>query len=217
MNCYIGTAGSDIAPISLDPAYKVYTKSSQFEAADPPAGRFVFTDANPANTCTPAFGVDMSLQIWIHYPSYFHQRQGVLAFADGHVESHEWEDARTMPQLANGQSYISHKNSSPANPDLAWIVAQTTSKKQAATNDKGGPIPSRKLPSPSRRTEMAAAADAHGAGFPGESLRLAGEFGKQRRTRRCFQRCIGFVQIANHAFRHRMENAESDPWRNVFR
>jgi prepilin-type processing-associated H-X9-DG protein len=88
----------------------------------------VFTDVNPASICTPGFGVDMSLQTWIHYPSDLHGRQGVLAFADGHVEPHLWEDARTMLHLAGGQAYIPHGIASPNNPDLDWIGEMTTSK-----------------------------------------------------------------------------------------
>jgi prepilin-type N-terminal cleavage/methylation domain-containing protein len=129
MNSYVGTVpASAIAPISLNAAYKIYTKSTQL-AADSPASRFVFMDVNPANICTPAFGVDMSLQRWIHYPSDLHGRQGVLAFADAHVESHLWENAGTMLHLADGQAYIAHNNSASGNPDLNWIAAQTTSLK----------------------------------------------------------------------------------------
>ncbi len=128
MNCYIGTAGAIISPISLNRAFKVYTKSSQF-GADSPDSRFVFMDVNPASICTPAFGVDMSLQTWVHLPSYLHGQKGVLAFADGHVETHQWGDPRTMPSLASGQAFIPHNIASPNNPDLAWIAGQTTSMK----------------------------------------------------------------------------------------
>ena len=127
MNSYLGTVGANaVTPISLNPAFKVYTKSSQFGATDPPASRFVFIDVNPASICTPGYGVDMSLQTWIHFPSDLHNGQGTLAFADGHVENHQWQDPRTRLHLANGQSYIPHNIASPNNPDLAWIASQTT-------------------------------------------------------------------------------------------
>jgi prepilin-type N-terminal cleavage/methylation domain-containing protein len=129
MNSYVGTtAANALQPIRLDPAYKVYLKSSQF-GADSPGDRFVFTDVNPASICTPGFGVDMSLQTWIHYPSDLHRRSGVLAFADAHVEPHLWEDSRTRLHIADGQSYIPHNISSPNNPDLNWIAERTTSLK----------------------------------------------------------------------------------------
>ncbi len=83
MNSYVGTtAVSAILPVNLNSAYKVYLKSSQL-AADSPANRFVFMDVNPASICTPAFGVDMSLRVWIHYPSSLHQQRGEVIFADG--------------------------------------------------------------------------------------------------------------------------------------
>lgn len=129
MNSYFGTpAAGVILPISLDPAYKVYLKSSQI-AADSPGNRFVFMDVNPASICTPGFGVDMTLQTWIHYPSDLHRQRGILAFADGHVEPHRWLDRRTMVHLAGGTAYIPHGNSSRNNPDLNWVAAATTSKK----------------------------------------------------------------------------------------
>jgi len=129
MNSYIGTTPAGvISPISINSAYKIYTKTSQL-IADSPVNRFVFTDVNPASICTPAFGVDMSQQTWIHLPSDLHGQRGVLAFADGHQEIHHWLDPRTMLHLAGGQAYIPHGISSPNNQDLTWIAQRTTSLK----------------------------------------------------------------------------------------
>ena len=130
MNSYIGTsAAGAIMPISLNAAYKIYSKSSQF-AADSPANRFVFTDVNPASICTPGFGVDMSLQTWIHFPSDLHGHRGVLAFADGHVELHRWGDSGTLARLTSGAAFIQHNSPAGNSPDLSWIAQRTTSKKR---------------------------------------------------------------------------------------
>ena len=126
MNCYIGTAGI-ITPVTTNAAYRQYQKTSQINI-DGPVNRFVFTDVNPANICTPAFGVDMNLSTWIHYPSGLHNRRGVLSFADGHVEAHRWLNPLTMPKLVSG-SYIGHSDSAFRNADLAWLADRTTSKK----------------------------------------------------------------------------------------
>ena len=126
MNCYMGTAGI-ISPVTTNAAYRMYLKTAQLNA-DGPVNRFVFTDVNPANICTPAFGVNMSLTSWIHYPSGLHNRRGVLAFADGHVEAHHWLDSRTMPKLTSG-TYIGHSDSAVGNADLVWLAERTTSKK----------------------------------------------------------------------------------------
>ena len=127
MNCYIGSSTLNvITPVSLATGYKIYTKTSQLNA-DGPVNRWVFTDVNPANICTPAFGVDMSLGKWIHYPSGLHNRRGVLAFADGHVETHHWLDPRTMQKITSG-TQIGHSDSAFGNSDLVWLAERTTSK-----------------------------------------------------------------------------------------
>lgn len=129
MNSYIGHPfKTPLSPISLSTnLYKIFNKTSQLNA-DGPANRFVFTDVNPANICTPAFGVDMTLSSWIHYPSYQHNKRGVMAFGDGHVEPHRWTDSRTMPKLASG-TYIGHGDIAYGNADLVWIAERTTSRK----------------------------------------------------------------------------------------
>ena len=108
MNCYVATPPANlVGPIELNAAYRLYMKSTDL-ASDMPANRFVFMDVNPASICTPAFGVDMSLQTFVHYPSFLHGGLGVVSFSDSHVESHKWLDARTRKGLLSGQQYIPH-------------------------------------------------------------------------------------------------------------
>jgi prepilin-type N-terminal cleavage/methylation domain-containing protein len=128
LNSYLGTRTSNaLRPITLNPAYKIHLKSSAL-AADKPADRFVFMDVNPANICTPGFGVDMNLQFIIHYPSFLHRGLGVVAFADNHIEAHKWLDPRTR-KTVTGANYIHHEDAVAGNKDFAWIVSRTTSKK----------------------------------------------------------------------------------------
>jgi prepilin-type N-terminal cleavage/methylation domain-containing protein/prepilin-type processing-associated H-X9-DG protein len=127
MNCYVGTpAGTLEEPFLPTPGYRYYTKSSQINA-DLPALRFVFMDVNPANICSPAFGVDMAQDIFFHYPSALHRDSGVVVFADGHAESHKWLDPRTRKSVPNGQ-IIRHSDASPRNQDLYWIRERTATK-----------------------------------------------------------------------------------------
>ena len=129
MNCYVATPPANlIQPIQCNAAYRVYMKSTDL-AIDSPANRFVFMDVNPASICTPAFGVDMSLQTFVHYPSSLHGGLGVVSFADSHVESHKWLDARTRKRLPSGQRYIPHNDPSSNNQDLRWIGDRSTSRK----------------------------------------------------------------------------------------
>jgi prepilin-type N-terminal cleavage/methylation domain-containing protein/prepilin-type processing-associated H-X9-DG protein len=124
---YLATGANLVAPLSVDTQYRLYRKTSDV-AIDSPANRFVFMDVNPANICTPGFGVDMTLQTFVHYPSDMHGGQGVVAFADNHVETHKWLDPRTKVGLPPGQTYLSHDIPSPNNQDIYWIASKTTSK-----------------------------------------------------------------------------------------
>jgi prepilin-type N-terminal cleavage/methylation domain-containing protein len=129
LNSYVATTPANLmGPIELTSGYRVYLKSTEL-AVDQPANRFVFIDVNPASICTPGFGVDMSLQTFVHYPASLHRGLGVLSFADNHVESHKWLDPRTRRGLVTGQTYISHYDPSPNNKDLRWIGEHTTSRK----------------------------------------------------------------------------------------
>ncbi len=129
LNCYLGTPlASAPPPVPSDSSFRLYTTSASL-AADGPARRFTFIDVNPANICTPAFGVDMVNDTWVHYPSFLHGGRGVVSFADSHVESHKWVDPRTRRTVQPGEQYIGHSDSSPGNQDLYWIRDRTTSRK----------------------------------------------------------------------------------------
>jgi prepilin-type N-terminal cleavage/methylation domain-containing protein len=128
MNSYVGTPEANtVLPWELDTSdYRVYRKSADV-VRNAPANLFVFMDVNPASICTPSFGVDMSAETFIHYPSSLHQGLGVVSFADSHVESHNWRDPRTRIGIAPGQEHIPHYDPSPGNQDLLWITQHTTS------------------------------------------------------------------------------------------
>ena len=129
MNCYIGVSQLSFSedPFSISfTEYPLYLKSSDIARAAP-GGRFVFMDVNPANICSPAFGVDMDQDIMFHYPSCLHAGSGVVAFSDGHTEAHKWLDPRTRKTVPDGQT-IGHTDSSPGNVNLKWIRLHATAK-----------------------------------------------------------------------------------------
>ncbi len=60
------------------------------------------------------------------YPSMYHNGAGNLSFADGHVESHKWRDARTRPPLVRDHDLpldwtVVTCVSSPGSPDIGWL------------------------------------------------------------------------------------------------
>jgi prepilin-type N-terminal cleavage/methylation domain-containing protein/prepilin-type processing-associated H-X9-DG protein len=128
LNCYVGSpAGSIEEPFRMSPDVRVFIKTSDLSAITP-AERFVFADVNPANLCTPAFGVNMDQETFFHYPSSLHGGGGEVAFADNHVETHKWLDPRTRKTVPRDQ-IIGHSDASPNNKDLRWIRDRTTVKK----------------------------------------------------------------------------------------
>jgi hypothetical protein len=128
MNCYVGSPMGGIEePFRMVLGYQIYIKSSDI-GASVPAMRFLFADVNPANICSPAFGVDMAVDIMFHYPSALHGGLGVLVFADGHAEAHKWMDPRTRKSVPDGQ-IIRHTDATPNDVDLAWLRERTSLRK----------------------------------------------------------------------------------------
>lgn len=129
LNSYLGTTPENLqGPIILSAGYRVHLKNSDL-AADTPAKRYAFIDVNSGSICTPGMGIQMSSDVFIHYPSSNHRKLGVVSFADSHVESHRWVDPRTIRSAATWGAHLSHNDSSPNNKDLAWLRERTTSKK----------------------------------------------------------------------------------------
>jgi prepilin-type processing-associated H-X9-DG protein len=122
MNAYVGWAAD---PDELNPHYRVFATTADM-AGPSPANLFVFQDVHPDNICFPAFVVRMAgePEQFFHYPSSQHSGRGVVAFADGHVETHRWVDARTTPPTTGG--ILAHWNDSLCNADLAWIRERTS-------------------------------------------------------------------------------------------
>ena len=122
MNAYVGWA---VNPDELNPHYRVFTTTADMVGPSP-ASIFVFQDVHPDNICFPAFVVRMpgEPEQFFHYPSSLHNGRGVVAFADGHAETHRWVDPRTTPPVTGG--VLAHWNDSPGNADLAWIRERTS-------------------------------------------------------------------------------------------
>ena len=132
MNGYVG-ATPELAdtPEYITPMFATFRKTSDI-ITPTPAQLFLFQDVNPASICFPAFIVRMpgnAVDGFYHYPSTLHNRFGVLAYADGHAESHRWKDSRTF-RTAESSGVIIHRDPCPNNPDLAWIRERSTSPTQ---------------------------------------------------------------------------------------
>jgi prepilin-type N-terminal cleavage/methylation domain-containing protein/prepilin-type processing-associated H-X9-DG protein len=124
MNAFMGWA-PELGSLSRD--YTTFAKAADLNPGSP-AGLWVFQDVNPASICYPAFVVYMpgaTVDGFYHYPSGLHDRGGVLAFADGHVDPHRWTDSRTIKQVPAG-GILAHWDHSPRNTDIDWLRQRTT-------------------------------------------------------------------------------------------
>jgi prepilin-type N-terminal cleavage/methylation domain-containing protein/prepilin-type processing-associated H-X9-DG protein len=121
LNAYVGWTGPWDDRLSA--AFHIFRKHSEI-SPKLPAGTFTFIDVNPDSICWPYFGVQMARDSFFNFPNSSHNLGGVVAFADGHVESHRWADPRTIQAFS--QDYHRHDDPSPGNVDLAWLRARTT-------------------------------------------------------------------------------------------
>ena len=86
-----------------------------------PARLYTFVDVNPVTLCTPAFLIYRNGGAFYHYPASHHNRGGVLAFADGHLETHRWLESGTFDSKK-----VRHNGPPPIARDLAWLQERTT-------------------------------------------------------------------------------------------
>ena len=122
MNVYVGWQGAIYRDLP-NPAYKVFRKTGDIGIPSP-SELFVFSEVNPDSICRPFFGMLMGSQAFYHLPASYHNRSGVLGFADGHAEGHKWLDPRTItPKTAN---FHDHNLASANNRDLTWLQERTT-------------------------------------------------------------------------------------------
>lgn len=123
MNLYLGPNAE--MQNRLSPRHRAFRKASEILS---PAEIFQFQDLSPQSLCTPAFIVLMpgdGSERFFHLPATHHNRGGVIAFTDGHVENHRWFDPKTFRNAPAGQR-IEHNLPAPRSLDLQWLQAHTT-------------------------------------------------------------------------------------------
>ncbi len=85
--------------------------------------RFVFIGESDRTINDCAFGLQMPQEknprpIWVDVPTVRHGGSGVLGYADGHIEAHQWRDSRTA------KAYF--RSSSARNEDWHWLASKTS-------------------------------------------------------------------------------------------
>jgi prepilin-type N-terminal cleavage/methylation domain-containing protein len=105
--------------------YINYTKLASMSRPGP-SKTWVFMEESPIGMDDGYFAVDPTqTNSWYNFPSVLHGNASVLAFADGHSDSHRWTDAYMMHGIgadANGERVAADPNSQ----DLSWLLSATT-------------------------------------------------------------------------------------------
>jgi len=96
-----------------------------------PSLAWVFIDEREDSINDGFFVVDVADHYAINdNPAGYHDRAGVLSFADGHGEIHNWLEPTTQPPLIPGQRLpAGSRPTSSTDRDMTWFLSRTTSRK----------------------------------------------------------------------------------------
>jgi prepilin-type processing-associated H-X9-DG protein len=116
LNCFLGS------PVD-SPAARTYRRLGEIVR---PAQTFSFIDEREHTINDGSFGLQWAFDSgqparWVlrDKPGTRHGGGAVVAFADGHLETHRWRDARTLDPPRDDAP-------SPGNPDLLWLQTRAT-------------------------------------------------------------------------------------------
>ena len=109
------------------PGFRVFKKTAEMVAPGS-SDLFVFMEIHSESICRPFFGLHMTTPAFYHVPGNYHGHNSTVSFADGHVESHRWLDARTYNPPRNldwhGHNYIV-----AGSRDVVWLQQHATTRK----------------------------------------------------------------------------------------
>ncbi len=91
-----------------------------------PSDLWVLMDEDPYNISDGAFAVSMAEPTaLLDWPGAYHNLAAGVHFADGHTETHRWQDPRTQP---GGRVSKGLHVQTPNNPDILWLQKKTSAK-----------------------------------------------------------------------------------------
>ena len=123
MNAYMGPPSG----VAWSPGYVGFIKISDI-SFHPVSQEFVFIDEHPNSINDAEFQIDMTGYDPIQpgainlldIPASHHDRAGSVAFADGHVELHEWQDARLLVPVSD-TNLLKLGGLQTNSQDVAWL------------------------------------------------------------------------------------------------
>ena len=110
-------------------AYRVFNKTTDFIRPGPSL-TFVFLDECPDTLNDGLLQVNMTSKSWSDVVGSLHNGGGTFAFADGHAETHKWQESATkqrVTKLGCPSTSGSRRTGSPI--DYGWLQDHTTALK----------------------------------------------------------------------------------------
>ena len=135
MNDAVGLP-AEAGTLPFSAGFRTYRRFSDVSSPGP-AQLWVLTEEHPDSIDDSVFTVDRgnrgSTARFISVPAHYHSGAANFSFADGHVERHRWQDARTLIHDKNcgclasyaAQGYYTEV---PNSPDVAWVQMRSSSR-----------------------------------------------------------------------------------------
>ncbi|MBI5800520.1 MAG: type II secretion system protein [Verrucomicrobia bacterium] len=105
-----------------------FKRQADFATATGRDGTIIFIEEHPQSINDAWFVVSLAgdspdtpaSYVLTDFPASHHGGAGAVAFNDGHMEIHRWQDGRSMPPITSGGMTLGV--ASPGNPDCRWLM-----------------------------------------------------------------------------------------------
>jgi len=125
MNAMVGNAGQFLKAGGNvnNPDYRQFLTVAQIPR---PAQIFVLTEEHPDSVNDAYFLNKPDRLQWLDLPASFHNGAANLAFADGHLETHQWRFASTKPPARPDAAHLPFAVPATERADFYWLMQRTT-------------------------------------------------------------------------------------------
>jgi prepilin-type processing-associated H-X9-DG protein/prepilin-type N-terminal cleavage/methylation domain-containing protein len=128
MNAMVGNAGDFTKAGSNvnNPYHEQFFKLGDITA---PSQIFIFIEEHPDSIGDGYFLNKVYRAEWNDLPASYHNGSANLAFADGHLENHRWENTSTRAVAKPDAALLPMPLSGSERSDFTWLMERTTRKK----------------------------------------------------------------------------------------
>ena len=125
LNAMVGHAGVFLTPSgnSNNPSYHQYRKLGEFTAA---SQIFTFIEEHPDSINDGYFLNRAHRYEWNDLPASFHNGAANLAYGDGHVEAHRWQDSTTKKKAFPDAADLPLPLGPSERNDFYWLLKRTS-------------------------------------------------------------------------------------------